>query len=111
MGVDVAVAQPRLNKMLKKMMESGDLVAGAKTGRSGAGCYKLSEGVKKAVKKEVAAANKTATGKKVAKMSTKGSKSGKKVKKVSFGKKAAAKPKKSSAKPKKVAKKATKAKK
>merc|ERR550519_2279652 len=80
--VDAAVAQPRLNKTLKKMVESGDLVAGAKTGTSGAGCFKLSPEAKNTFKKEAAArkkgkgdasTKKNATGKKVvAKKSTKG---------------------------------------
>merc|ERR1712215_372325 len=75
--VDVAVAQPRLNKTLKKMTE---VVAGAKTGTSGAGCYKLSPEFKLTVKKEhdasrkkeAAAVKKSAAGKKVAKMSAMG---------------------------------------
>merc|ERR1719228_3045132 len=132
--VDAAVAQPRLNKTLKKMVEDGNLVAGAKTGTSGAGCFKLSPEAKNIFKKEAAArkkgkgdaATKKATGKKVAKKSTKGkgvpkSVKGKKTgtkssqvnkagkKKPSVGKKL--KPKKSGAKPKKGAKQATKAKK
>merc|ERR550519_1041091 len=56
--VDAAVAQPRLNKTLKKMVENGDLVAGAKTGMSGAGCFKLSPEAKNTYKKEAAARKK-----------------------------------------------------
>merc|ERR1711936_657492 len=79
--VDAAVAQPRLNKTLKKMVENGDIVAGAKTGTSGAGCFKLSPEAKNTSKKEAAArkkgkgdaaTKKEVTGKKVAKKSTKG---------------------------------------
>merc|ERR1711936_887016 len=79
--VDAAVAQPRLNKTLKKMVENGNLVAGAKTGTSGAGCFKLSPEAKNTSKKEAAArkkgkgdaaTKKEVTGKKVAKKSTKG---------------------------------------
>merc|ERR1719315_848442 len=82
--VDVAVAQPRLNKTLKKMIEMGEVVAGAKAGTSGAGCYKLSPEAKMALKKENNASRK---------------------KEVSAGKKSAAKPKKSAVKkPKKMAK-------
>merc|ERR1719292_64040 len=97
--VDVAVAQPRLNKTLKKMIENGDLVAGAEAGRSGAGSFKLSPDVKKTLMKEDATrkkgnnkkdatANKKSAGKKVAKMSAKGKVVAKKTVK---GKKAGAK--------------------
>merc|ERR1719315_609614 len=108
--VDVAVAQPRLNKTLKKMIEMGEVVAGAKAGTSGAGCYKLSPEAKMALKKEnnasrkkeVSAGKKSAGGKKVAKTSVKGKKEAKKKSNV---KKSAAKPKKSAVKkPKKMAK-------
>merc|ERR1719315_528891 len=128
--VDVAVAQPRLNKTLKKMIEMGEVVAGAKAGTSGAGCYKLSPEAKMALKKEnnasrkkeVSAGKKSAGGKKVAKTSVKGKKSAtkakgmkkvakkavkgkKEAKKKSNVKKSAAKPKKSAVKkPKKMAK-------
>merc|ERR1719315_436136 len=106
--VDVAVAQPRLNKTLKKMIEMGEVVAGAKAGTSGAGCYKLSPEAKMALKKEnnasrkkeVSAGKKSAGGKKVAKTSVKG-----KILKNVKGKKSAAKGMK------KVAKKAVKGKK
>merc|ERR1719315_522584 len=73
--VDVAVAQPRLNKTLKKMIELGDVVAGAKAGTSGAGCYKLSPEAKMALKKENNASRKkevSAGKKKMAKTSVKG---------------------------------------
>merc|ERR1739844_44054 len=50
--VDVAVAQRQLNRTLKKMTEKGELVAGAKPGLNGAGCYKLSPETKKALMKE-----------------------------------------------------------
>merc|ERR1712215_101834 len=67
--VDVAVAQPRLNRTLKKMIEKGELVAGAKPGSSGAGCYKLSQETKKALRKEDMAARKNAFKKDVGKKS------------------------------------------
>merc|ERR1719315_243585 len=128
--VDVAVAQPRLNKTLKKMIEMGEVVAGAKAGTSGAGCYKLSPEAKMALKKEnnasrkkeVSAGNKSAGGKKVAKTSVKGkilkksaakgmkkvakkAVKGKKEAKKSNVKKSATKPKKGAVKkPKKMAK-------
>merc|ERR1719315_374417 len=76
--VDVAVAQPRLNKTLKKMIEIGEVVAGAKAGTSGAGCYKLSPEAKMALKKENNASRKKEISEKVAKTSLKGKKSLKK---------------------------------
>merc|ERR1719369_1229949 len=90
------------------MIELGEVVAGAKAGTSGAGCYKLSPEAKMALKKEnnasrkkeVSAGNKSAGGKKVAKTSVKG-----KILKTVKGKKSAAKGMK------KVAKKAVKGKK
>merc|ERR1719315_579499 len=81
--VDVAVAQPRVNRTLKKLIEKGELIAGAKPGSSGAGCYKLSQETKKALMKEDAMAarkkglkkdaggKKSGAGKTVAKMSAK----------------------------------------
>merc|ERR1719315_253792 len=70
--VDVAVAQPRLNKTLKKMIELGEVVAGAKAGTSGAGCYKLSPEAKMALKKENNASRKKEVSEKVAKTSLNG---------------------------------------
>jgi len=82
--VDVAVAQPRVNRTLKKLIEKGELVAGAKPGSSGAGCYKLSQETKKALMKEItmaarkkglekdAGGKKSGAGKTVAKTSAKG---------------------------------------
>merc|ERR1739844_730613 len=82
--VDVAVAQPRVNRTLKKLIEKGELIAGAKPGLSGAGCYKLSQETKKALMKEDAMAarkkglkkdaggKKSGAGKTVAKTSAKG---------------------------------------
>merc|ERR1712236_83038 len=69
----------------------GELVAGAKTGSSGAGCYKLSQENKKALRKEDMAARKNAfkkdvggktsgAGRTVAKMSAKGNMAKKTVK-------------------------------
>merc|ERR1719369_848216 len=89
--VDVAVAKPRLNRTLKKMIEKGELVAGAKSGLSGAGCYKLSQETKKALRKEDMAVRKNAfkkdvggkksgAGRTVAKMSAKGTMAKKSVK-------------------------------
>merc|ERR1712236_154975 len=85
----------------------GELVAGAKTGSSGAGCYKLSQENKKALRKEDMAARKNAfkkdvggknsgSGRTVAKMSAKGnmakkSVKGKKIIAISAKKKAATK--------------------
>merc|ERR1719315_513387 len=139
--VDVAVAQPRVNRTLKKLTEKGELVAGAKPGSSGAGCYKLSQETKKALMKEDrmaarkkglekdAGGKKSGAGKTVAKTSGKGnmakkSAKGKKIIAIKANKKAAtkiAKGKKgdkkkisggkTAAKPKKVAKKGIKGKK
>merc|ERR1739844_617996 len=79
--VDVAVAQRQLNRTLKKMIEKGELVTGAKPGLSGAGCYKLSPETKIALRKEDAIARKkgkdaggkkSGSGNTVAKKSAKG---------------------------------------
>jgi len=72
--VDAAVGKPRLNRTLKKMIEKGEIVAGAKPGSSGAGCFKLSPETKKALRKEAMA------GKTEAKMSVKGNVAKKSVK-------------------------------
>jgi len=72
--VQVSGGKPRLNRTLKKMIEKGEIVAGAKPGSSGAGCFKLSPETKKALRKEAM------TGKTVAKMSVKGNVAKKSVK-------------------------------
>merc|ERR1712098_787007 len=93
MGVDVQKAPRLVLRALRKMEKDGRVIAGAKDGQKGSGCYKIAPEEKerlrkeqnKAVKKLVTAAKSKKPAKVVGKKSGKGKvakKSGRKVKKV-----------------------------
>merc|ERR1712212_766802 len=86
--VDVAKKAPTLNRVLKKMRDEGVLVAGAPSGRKGAGCFKVSQEEKSRMADAARAAAKKLKAQQKQGLGKVASKAPKKVAKMNAGKKA-----------------------